>query len=142
MMFEAQVKEVSPYPASDNYYGYSNNSQVSYYPFTAYISNSQGLENQEWVNMELPAEEISGDGIYLSREYIREKDGEDFVYKEDENHRLVKQPVKTGKLFYGMIEIKEGITEEDYISFPYGKKVKEGAKTKRVSMEDMYSMYD
>ena len=141
MMFEAQVKEVSPYPASDNYYGYSNNSQVSYYPFTAYISNSQGLENQEWVNMELPAEEISGDGIYLSREYIREKDGEDFVYKEDENHRLVKQPVKTGKLFYGMIEIKEGITEEDYISFPYGKKVKEGAKTKRVSMEDMYSMY-
>ena len=55
---------------------------------------------------------------------------------------MVKQPVKTGKLFYGMIEIKEGITEEDYISFPYGKKVKEGAKTKRVSMEDMYSMYD
>ena len=46
------------------------------------------------ISMELPAEEMDASGIYLNREYVREKDGEDFVYKE-ENGKLVKQPVKT-----------------------------------------------
>lgn len=49
--------------------------------------------------------------------------------------------VKTGKIFYGMVEIKSGITEEDFIAFPYGKKVKEGASVKETSAEDAYNMY-
>ena len=137
--FEAEVKEISTYPVSSNYSN-SNNSALSYYSFTAYIQDVQGLKNQESVSMELPAEEMDASGIYLKREYVREKDGEDFVYKE-ENGRLVKQPVKTGKIFYGMVEIKSGITEEDFIAFPYGKKVKEGASVKEISAEDAYNMY-
>lgn len=137
--FEAEVKEISTYPVSSNYSN-SNNSALSYYSFTAYIQDVQGLKNQESVSMELPAEEMDASGIYLNREYVREKDGEDFVYKE-ENGRLVKQPVKTGKIFYGMVEIKSGITEEDFIAFPYGKKVKEGASVKETSAEDAYNMY-
>lgn len=137
--FEAEVKEISTYPVSSKYSN-SNNSALSYYSFTAYIQDVQGLKNQESVSMELPAEEMDASGIYLNREYVREKDGEDFVYKE-ENGRLVKQPVKTGKIFYGMVEIKSGITEEDFIAFPYGKKVKEGASVKEISAEDAYNMY-
>ena len=137
--FEAEVKEISTYPVSSKYSN-SNNSALSYYSFTAYIQDVQGLKNQEAVSMELPAEEMDASGIYLNREYVREKDGEDFVYKE-ENGRLVKQPVKTGKIFYGMVEIKSGITEEDFIAFPYGKKVKEGASVKEISAEDAYNMY-
>lgn len=137
--FDAEVKEISSYPVSSNYSN-SNNSALSYYTFTAYIQDAQGLKNQESVSMELPAEEMDASGIYLSREYVREKDGEDFVYKE-ENGKLVKQPVKTGKIFYGMVEIKSGITEEDFIAFPYGKKVKEGASIKETSAEDAYNMY-
>ena len=137
--FEAEVKEISTYPVSSKYSN-SNNSALSYYSFTAYIQDVQGLKNQESVSMELPAEEMDASGIYLKREYVREKDGEDFVYKE-ENGRLVKQPVKTGKIFYGMVEIKSGITEEDFIAFPYGKKVKEGASVKEISAEDAYNMY-
>jgi len=137
--FEAEVKEISTYPVSSKYSN-SNNSALSYYSFTAYIQDVQGLKNQESVSMELPAEEMDASGIYLNREYVREKDGEDFVYKE-ENGKLVKQPVKTGKIFYGMVEIKSGITEEDFIAFPYGKKVKEGASVKETSAEDAYNMY-
>ena len=129
--FEAEVKEISTYPVSSNYSN-SNNSALSYYSFTAYIQDVQGLKNQ--------AEEMDASGIYLNREYVREKDGEDFVYKE-ENGKLVKQPVKTGKIFYGMVEIKSGITEEDFIAFPYGKKVKDGASVKETSAEDAYNMY-
>ena len=137
--FEAEVKEISTYPVSSNYSN-SNNSALSYYSFTAYIQDVQGLKNQESVSMELPAEEMDASGIYLKREYVREKDGEDFVYKEEKG-RLENQPVKTGKIFYGMVEIKSGITEEDFIAFPYGKKVKEGASVKEISAEDAYNMY-
>ena len=80
--FEAEVKEISTYPVSSNYSN-SNNSALSYYSFTAYIQDVQGLKNQESVSMELPAEEMDASGIYLNREYVREKDGEDFVYKEE-----------------------------------------------------------
>ena len=41
----------------------------------------------------------------------------------------MKQKVKTGKSLWGSyIEIKSGITESDYIAFPYG--VSEGEKVK------------
>ena len=93
--FEAEVKEISTYPVSSKYSN-SNNSALSYYSFTAYIQDVQGLKNQESVSMELPAEEMDASGIYLNREYVREKDGEDFVYKE-ENGRLVKHLLWNGR---------------------------------------------
>lgn len=137
--FEAEVKEVSPYPAS----GYQNydGRELTYYPFTAYIADSTGLKDNEMASMELPAEEGGITGIFIGKEYIRSKDGEDFVYKEGKNGKLEKQPVHTGQTFYGsIVEIKDGLTMEDHIAFPYGKKVKEGAKVKRASLmeENMF----
>ena len=136
---EAEVKEVSPYPAS----GYQNydGRELTYYPFTAYIADSTGLKDNEMASMELPAEEGGITGIFIGKEYIRSKDGEDFVYKEGKNGKLEKQPVHTGQTFYGsIVEIKDGLTMEDHIAFPYGKKVKEGAKVKRASLmeENMF----
>ena len=50
--------------------------------------------------------------------------------KADENGRLKKQYVKTGRIIYGSeIEIKSGLSESDKICFPYGKSIKEGIKT-------------
>ena len=136
---EAEVKEVSPYPAS----GYQNydGRELTYYPFTAYIADSTGLKDNEMVSMELPTDEDGMTGIFIGKEYIRSKDGEDFVYKEGKNGKLEKQPVHTGQTFYGsIVEIKDGLTMEDHITFPYGKKVKEGAKVKRASLmeENMF----
>ena len=77
-----------------------------------------------------------------SKEYVRNKDGKDFVYVEGKDHRLERRNVQVGKNFYGsMLEIKNGLTEEDHIAFPYGKKVKEGVKVRRAAIEDLYSMY-
>ena len=46
------------------------------------------------------------------------------------------------KNFYGsMLEIKSGLTEEDNIAFPYGKKVKEGVKVRHATIEELYGMY-
>lgn len=137
--FEAEVKEVSPYPAS-GYQSYDGR-ELTYYPFTAYIADSTGLKDNEMVSMDLPADEGGMSGMFVGKEYIRSKDGEDFVYKEGKNGKLEKQPVRTGQTFYGsIVEIKDGLTMEDYIAFPYGKKVKEGAKVKRAFLmeENMF----
>lgn len=133
--FEAEVKEVSPYPAS----GYQNydGRELTYYPFTAYIADSTGLKDSEMVSMDLPVDEGGMSGMFIGKEYIRSKKGEDFVYKEGKNGKLEKQPIRTGQTFYGsIIEVKDGLTMEDHIAFPYGKKIKEGAKVKRASLAE------
>ena len=137
---EAEVKEISNFPSSNNMYGYGR--EVSYYPFTAYIKNSDGLKNMEGVSLDLPSETENPAGLYISKEYVRNKDGKDFVYVEGKDHRLERRNVQVGKNFHGsMLEIKNGLTEEDHIAFPYGKKVKEGVKVRRAAIEDLYSMY-
>ena len=46
----------------------------------------------------------------------------------------------TGKSLWGSYtEILEGLTEEDYLAFPYGKNVFEGASA--VETEDMSTLY-
>ena len=131
--FEAEVKEVSPYPAS-GYQSYDGR-ELTYYPFTAYIADGTGLKDNEMVSMDLPADEGGMSGLFIGKEYIRSKNGEDFVYKEGKNGKLEKQPIRTGQTFYGsIVEVKDGLTMEDHIAFPYGKKVKEGAKVKRASL--------
>ena len=97
--------------------------EMSYYPFTAFIKDSTGLKDNEMVSLDVPQEDNSIQGIFISKQFIRNKDGKDFVYKEGKNGKLEKQTVKTGQIFYGeLVEIKEGITEEDYLAFPYGKR--------------------
>ena len=50
------------------------------------------------------------------------------AYIEGKNKKLKKQYVRTGQTLYSTyIEGKEGVSETDWIAFPYGKAVKEGA---------------
>lgn len=139
MSFQAEITEVSPYPQE----GYSSGMQEqSYYPFTAVIQDGEGFKANEMVSMEMPAEGGEITGIFISREYIRTQNGEEFVYKAGEDQRLKKQKVTTGRTFYGStVEIKEGITSEDQLAFPYGKNVREGAKIREASLEELYTMY-
>lgn len=140
---EATIKEVSPYPES-NYNDY-NSTNASGYPFTAYIaSGGEQLQNYEYVEMTMsqqmsPEDMMGGDTISLSKAFIREEDGVKFVYIRGEDGRLKKQEVQVGRLFWGdTYEIKSGITVEDWIAFPYGKYVKEGARTKEGTMNQLY----
>ena len=93
--FEAEVKEISTYPVSSKYSN-SNNSALSYYSFTAYIQDVQGLKNQESVSMELPAEEMDASGIYLNREYVQGKRRGRFVLQR-RKWKIIKTAGKTEK---------------------------------------------
>lgn len=138
--FTAEITEISNYP-TENQMGYSENSNVSYYPFKAYIENADGLTNGEYVSLSMSSmsDDSLSDALYVLKAYIRQDDdGSSYVYIRDENDRLKKQTVVTGKSLYGSyIEIKSGLSMEDYIAFPYGKTLKDGVKTKEGSMDNI-----
>ena len=131
---EASITEISTYPdENSNAWGRDGNPNVSYYPYTAYIENTEGLRNGEYVDLTITATggEDQENKIYLEKAYIRDEDGKKYVMKADKDNRLAKQYVKTGKTIWGAYaEIVEGLTKEDRIAFPYGKSAKEGVKVK------------
>lgn len=141
--FTAVIKEVSEYPETggSSYYGYGQeNTNASYYPFYALIEDTEGIEEGDaeiYLSGTAPGED---DAIYLENFFVRtEVDGRTYVYKEGDDGKLTKQYVKTGQNLGYAVEIAEGLGLEDHIAFPYGKEVKEGAKTQEVDqLQDAY----
>ena len=140
MSFEATITEISTYPEENsNAWSGDGNPNVSYYPYTAYIEDTDGLKNGESVELTMSSNEDSSNSIYLEKAYVRKEDGKSYVWKADKNDRLVKQYVVTGKTLWGQaVEIVSGLSLDDRIAFPYGKNVKEGVKVKESSGGTMY----
>lgn len=133
MTFEATITEISDYPVSGSSWG-EGNPNVSYYSCTAYIEDSTALRNGEYVDLMISTGSGGEGGIFIEKAYVREEDGKPYCMIADENGRLKKQYVVTGRTVYGSaVEIKSGLTEEDLIAFPYGKDVVEGALTTQES---------
>ncbi len=136
--FIAEITEISPYPSdTDNvwYYGMgSGNTNSSYYPFYAFIENAEGIEVDSSVDLTLPAAAESASSISLDSYYVRtDSNGKSYCYVMGDDGLLEKRYIKTGSNTYGTIEIRSGLEEDDYIAFPYGDQVKEGAETVIVS---------
>ena len=50
----------------------------------------------------------------------------------------MEQYIVTGTLSDTGYEVIDGLSENDWIAFPYGKNVKEGAKTREASIGELY----
>ena len=58
----------------------------------------------------------------------------------DDDGKLEKRNVKLGKVLWGSYyEILSDLGDEDYLAFPYGKHVKEGAPTVESDISTLYS---
>lgn len=124
--FQATVTEISDYPVSGNSMG-DGNPNVSYYEYTAYIEDSSALKNGEYVDLSIQTNTNETEGLYVDKAYVRQENGKSYVMIADENNRLKKQYVGTGKTVYGSaIQITSGLSETDLIAFPYGKTAVEG----------------
>ena len=136
--FSAEITEISPYPSDSNnvwYYGMgSGNTNSSYYPFYAFIENAEGIEVDSSVDLTLPAAADSAGGISLDSYYVRtDANGKSYCYVMGDDGLLEKRYIKTGSNSYGTVQILSGLKKHDYIAFPYGDQVKEGAETVIVS---------
>ena len=147
MVYNAEITEISPYPSREVYYGYYGmNASASSYPFLACISDeSVSLGQDEYlqitfdtaVDTEITVSE--GDGLYLYKAFVLEENGKKYVFKRGEEGLLVKQEITVGELSGQGWKILSGVTMQDYVAFPYGKEVKEGAKTREGSLEELYA---
>lgn len=136
MTFDATITEISDYPVNNNGWG-DGNPNASYYAYTAYIEDSSGLRNGEYLDLTISTNQSETGGLYIEKAYVRQEDGKSYCMIADENDKLKKQYVVTGKTIYGSaVEIKSGLTEEDRIAFPYGKNAVEGA-----AVEESSNMY-
>ena len=142
--FEAKVLNVSDYPvdSSNNfYYGGDSNPNVSYYTFNAEITDqSLQFTDQDYVTISLKSNKLSKGSLGVMKAFIRTENGTSYVYK-DVKGTLKKQQVTVGSIvnsgYYAIVT--SGLKSDDLLAFPYGNTVQEGAKTKEVTLDDMYN---
>ena len=142
--FEARVLNVSDYPvdSSNNFsYGGDSNPNVSYYTFNAEITDqSLQFTDQDYVTITLQSNKLAKGSLVVMKAFIRTEHGNSYVYK-DNNGTLKKQQVTVGSIvnngYYAVVT--SGLKSDDLLAFPYGDTVQEGARTKEVSLDDMYN---
>ena len=134
---EGKIIELTDYPSDQG--GWSGgNTNVSYYPFKALVSEEADLQENDYVDITYQNGE-SRDCWYLENMFIRTENGKSYVYVRGENGALEQRWITTGTSLWGSYtEIRGGLTQDDYIAFPYGKDVMAGAKTQEATPDQLY----
>lgn len=113
--------------------------EQSTYPVVIRAAEDSGLVEGDYVEASL---DQAGDAMpdYLPSMFVRYENGEAYVYARGADGRLERRPVKVGANLWGeLVQIKEGLTEEDALAFPYGTDVREGAQVEEGSYEDLWN---
>lgn len=139
--FEAEIVDISDYPMESTgfYYGMGN-PNVSYYSFSAVVSDkSLQFSDMEYVTVTLPSEDLPEGSFIIQREFVLTENGNNYVYKEEDGV-LKRQLLSVGGSVNGgyYVLVKGGLSMDDKVAFPYGSDIKEGAKTREVTLEEMY----
>ena len=138
MTYMGTIQSVGDFPTTDGYWNGSGNPNVSYYPFTVFIDGEADLQEGSYVSV-MFSTATSQQGIYLENPYLRTEQGKSYVYVRGEDGKLEKRFVTTGKALWGSYtEVLDGLSPEDYIAFPYGKNLAEGAQTVESDLSELY----
>ena len=134
---EGEIVSLEEYPSEQSGWGGGNNN-VSYYPFQAFVSEEVSLQENDYVDITYQSSG-SRDSWYLENMFIRTENGKNYVYVRGENGTLEQRWITTGSSLWGSYtEIRGGLTQDDYIAFPYGKDVTVGAKTQEATPDQLY----
>lgn len=127
-MLTAEVTEIGTTPTAYTNQNGSENPNNSTYPFQAAVTDSTSLSVGSYVSLSFTSE-VDSSTFYLPMSYVRQENGQYYVMRESKDKKLERQNIQTGKIIDGgsAIEILSGISQEDYICFPYGKYASEGA---------------
>ena len=139
---EGEIVSIDDYPTQNGSNWGDGNSNVSYYPFKVFVSEDANLQPNDYVEMQYQktAEADSADSLYLQSFLLRSENGKSYVMVRGENDKLEKRWVQTGRDLWGSYtQIRGGLTLEDYVAFPYGRDVVEGAHTKEATADQLYN---
>lgn len=137
MYYTGTVTDKSLIPATNNY-SYSEKMET-FYPVSITIEDAEGLERGMYMEITLPDNNADSNGsMYLPMAFVM-RDNDNFYVMKEESGKLKKVYVETGKIMWGeLIEIKRGVSYNDYIAFPYASDVEEGIKTKHARTDSLY----
>lgn len=131
--FDAKIQSIDTVPSSNSNYNGSGNPNVSYYGFEAYAKNASKIQAGEYLELTFNLSSDTTSSIWLSKAYVKQEGNKYYVLK-DVHGKLKKQYVTVGKIVWGdTMEIKDGLSDTDYIAFAYSKNAKEGVKTQKSS---------
>ena len=139
MMYEDTIVEIQQFPQEqEDYYYYGVSQNVSYYPYKVFIDGSAQLRDGFYVSMTLRGEQEEG-SLYLENAFLHTEGASSYVYVRGEDGFLEKRKIQVGGSLWGnYTKVLSGLTETDYVAFPYGKQIKEGAPTVEGTWENLY----
>ena len=139
--YSGTIQSIGDMPTTDNadYWGVSTN--TSFYPMTVVVNADADLSDNEYVSVQRESTGTSsGEGFYLESMFILNENGKSYVYVRGDNNRLEKRQIKTGVIYYGSTQVLSGLDRNtDWIAFPYGKQVKDGAATREATTDELYN---
>ena len=137
-VYTGKIVEIGSYPVEDQ--GYSYGSQTaSFYPYKVFIDESADLQEGFYVSMTYQTAEQAAGTLYLQNAFLRSEGNRSFVFVRNADGLLEKRYLECGVSTDGyMTPVYSGITEEDYLAFPYGKEIVEGAPTYEGTDQDLY----
>ena len=139
---EGTIVSIDDYPTtSGNSWG-DGNSNVSYYPFKVFVEEDASLQANDYVDIQYQkaGTQEQGNSLYLQSWFIRTDNGKSYVMARGEDGRLEQRWVQTGRDLWGSYtQIRGGLTTDDYLAFPYGRDVVEGARTVEAAADELYN---
>lgn len=139
---EGTIVSIDDYPTtSGNSWG-DGNRNVSYYPFKVFVEEDASLQANDYVDIQYQkaGTQEQGNSLYLQSWFIRTDNGKSYVMARNEDGRLEQRWVQTGRDLWGSYtQIRGGLTTDDYVAFPYGRDVVEGARTVEATPDELYN---
>ena len=139
---EGTIVSIDDYPTtSGNSWG-DGNRNVSYYPFKVFVEEDASLQANDYVDIQYQkaGTQEQGSSLYLQSWFIRTDNGKSYVMARGEDGRLEQRWVQTGRDLWGSYtQIRGGLTTDDYVAFPYGRDVVEGARTVEAAADELYN---
>lgn len=140
---EGTIVSIDDYPTSNGNNWGDGNRNVSYYPFKVFVTEDANLQPNDYVDIQYQKDtsaEESGSSLYLQSMFIRTDNGKSYVMARGEDGRLEQRWVQTGRDLWGSYtQIRGGLTVDDYVAFPYGRDVVEGAHTQEATTDQLYN---
>ena len=135
-VYDGTIVEVGSYPVEDQGYG---SQTASFYPYRVFIDESADLQEGFYVSMTYQTAEQAAGTLYLQNAFLRSEGNRSYVYVRNADGLLEKRYLECGVSTDGyMTPVHSGITEEDFVAFPYGREIVEGAPTYEGTDQDLY----
>ena len=141
--YEGTVEEVTTVPSPDNNYNGNGNPNVTMYKVVISIPADANVQEGSYLDVQLgQSDSVDSNTLWVQKMFIRYEGSRAYVYKRNADGLLEKCYIQTGSDLWGSYtEIRRGLTMDDWIAFPYGKTVKDGAQTQESNVQELYGYY-